>query len=234
MPVIKVRIEGDSEGRVQLNSGQKIPIAQYHALVTRQHGEENTPWDGDNAFNLHIVSPLPFSADDIKPENVVNGIDSTNLVITDETLQRMADDPDWFHVVCMVSRPGTILFIRKLELEHYRPSTPRNNLYNLVDIDWEDLKWIVISIPLNERHLADKVAKECGMAFSDGIPHMIERGKVKQFPMSSERVFSLRNSENSIVYNGIVAAEMTRDLEMKAIEELDRKHNEWLNSQVGI
>lgn len=230
--MITVRVEGDAAKQVELFDGRKISIEQYHELIARQHGEDSLKWDGDNAFSLAIATPMPFTEKELQPNNILNGPDLTSVSITNEMLQRMADDPDWFHVVCMMVRPGCYLFMRKLELEHYRPATPRNNLFYVTQIKWQEMEWTVISIPLKERHLADQVAKECGMAFEDGIPHVIGGPLgVARFPMNSERVFSLRNSANSIVYNGMAAAEMTREIELKAVEDVERRHSEWLKAQ---
>ena len=49
--------------------------------------------------------------------------------------------------------------------------------------------------------------------------------------MSSPRVFSLRNSANSLVYNGIAAAEMTEEIATKAVQDLERRHSQWLQEK---
>ena len=235
MPVIPVKIQADSKGQVQLFDGRMITIQEYHALVAAQHGEENVPWDNEQqtSFMLYISTPMPFSGTELEPKNILNGPDFTKVTITDETLQRMADDPDWIHIVCMVVRPGIYLFMRTLELEHYRPCTPRNNLFYMVTMKWQDMDWIIVSVPSKDRSIVDAVAKDCGMKLADGIPHIFggNNGEPAIFPMNSPRVFSLSNSADSIVYNGIAAAEMTRELEMKAVDKLERKHSEWMQKQ---
>lgn len=140
----------------------------------------------------------------------------------EKTLQELADDPSLFHIVYGIEplRPGGRLFSVKLEYEHYEPDTARNDLFQMRFTKLDEMLLAIITIPLSEKHIAEKVAEETGMRLADGIPfvmgelvkitgntrpeYMLEETKkdAKFLHMNSPRVFSLENASNSNVYKG--------------------------------
>ncbi len=90
----------------------------------------------------------------------------------------------------------------KLEHTYYAPNTPRNQLFILRHVVWEDMPWIVVSIPIEERKNMEAVVNQEGLCVKDGVPTLFTPGEIKRFPMDNERVFTLENIPDHPVYRG--------------------------------
>lgn len=132
---------------------------------------------------------------------------------TDEQLQKFLENGQFMHFVGMYIRPGVKEWISLLEHTHYIPRTPRNEFFQLRIIEWEDMIWFLVSIPVAERHLAEETAKKCGIRIADGVPTMFHREGVTRFPADNERVFTLENVSGHPVYRsgGVMPEEPVED-----------------------
>lgn len=130
---------------------------------------------------------------------------STKELFKDATLEDVAEfvrDPRNVHYIGMLMppRPGVRLFSTRLEYEHYVPETVRNELFKIALINWEDIIWILVSIPKEDAPLAEKIAEECGLRFADGVPTIFASEGLTQFPVNEPNLFTLENIPGHRVY----------------------------------
>ncbi len=119
---------------------------------------------------------------------------------TNEDLQKFLQDERFIHYVCMAMRHGIGECITLLEFRDYRPGTERNELLIMRTIDWCEMPWFAISIPIGEKHLMEAAARESGLRVANGIPMMFGGTEVNQFPMCNKRVFTLENVSGHPIY----------------------------------
>lgn len=129
----------------------------------------------------------------------------TKELFKNATLEDVAEfvrNPRNVHYIGMLMppRPGVRLFATRLEYEHYVPGTVRNELYKIAIINWEDIIWILVSIPKEDAPLAGKMAEECGLRIADGVPTIIASEGVTQFPVNETNVFTLENIPSHRIY----------------------------------
>ena len=158
---------------------------------------------------------------------------SEAMETTDEEIQRLARDERLVHFAGTIIPPrvGVRLFVVKLEYFYFEPGTPRNDEFIFHVINWQDMNWVVVSIPKEYMELAKKVATEVGLRIADGVPHVITARQVYVFPMNTENVFTLENVSGHEVYNG--NEERIMELlaeESQEIEEIFDKHKSSSNN----
>jgi len=121
---------------------------------------------------------------------------------TEEELRRFSNDERFIHFVSMSTprRPGVMLFAIKLEYRYFPPGTERNDDFVLHVINWQNMIWMLVSIPRECMSLAKKIAAESGLKIVDGIPTIITPGKTQPFPIGSDNVFTLENIPGHAVY----------------------------------
>lgn len=143
---------------------------------------------------------------------------------SDEDLQNFLEYPEWIHYVGMFvpPRPGVHECIALLEHQHYQPGTERNDLFIMRIIEFSQMLWVMISIPISEKHLMEEVSDECGLRIADGVPTSISLEGVEAFPASNERVFTLENKPDHPVYQN--DPELTKKVLEAEKETLDRVH----------
>lgn len=121
---------------------------------------------------------------------------------TPKEISAFFNNPNFVHFVGLLSppRPGVQLFAVRLEHEYYPPGSDMNNDFCLRMFEWEDMKWIIVSVPKTEMDILKKVAHECGLKIADGVPTVFGSGKIETFPINNERVFTLENLPDSPFY----------------------------------
>jgi len=122
--------------------------------------------------------------------------------VTLEDVAEFVRDPRNIHYLGMIvpPRPGVRLFCTRLEYKHYIPGTVRNELFKIALINWEDIIWMLISIPKGDAPLAGKIAEECGLRFADGVPTIIASEGIVQFPVNESNLFTLENIPGHRIY----------------------------------
>ena len=109
------------------------------------------------------------------------------------------------HYVMMAMRPGVGDCIHDLEHNHYKPATPRNDLFVMRLIEWQDLQWLIVSIPESEKVFMERAAAAHGLCVRDGVViAMLTGGSVQTFPVKNPNVFVLENITSHPIYkNGL-------------------------------
>jgi hypothetical protein len=135
-----------------------------------------------------------------------------------KNLPELLDDEHLF-IFSMSQRPGALRFFHELEHTFFAPGTELNMKYSMLYVNWSDMMWIGVRIPISMKNCADITANRTGMHVSDGIPTIISGGGVCQFPLNGQHVYTLENAKGSKVYDGMSAAEEMRKDELIEINK---------------
>ena len=60
--------------------------------------------------------------------------------------------------------------------------------------------WAIVSIPISDRSLMERVATANGLRIADGVPTIYSTSGIDTFPLWSERVLTLENVRGHKVY----------------------------------
>jgi len=134
-----------------------------------------------------------------------------DIDLTNEQFSSLSDDKTKLFIITASCRPGARLWMVDLEYNHYVPDTPRNNDFQLYVTQWEGMSWLTVSIPIEDRHIAEDVASKYHLKLADGIPMMLFNGTSNPFPLSGDNVWTLESSK------GIF---MDKEEEEKLIEQI--------------
>lgn len=123
-------------------------------------------------------------------------------------------------------RPYVCLYSLLLEHRHYEPHVKeRNDLFQVWIVRWQDIDWQLIAIPVQDRPLAEAVAREVGLRFANGTPTLIvQAGKVSavgstrisptmdaiRFPFDTPNVYTLENRPAPTDWRAALADERQR------------------------
>ncbi|MCR4286097.1 MAG: hypothetical protein NUW00_04355 [Candidatus Kaiserbacteria bacterium] len=120
-----------------------------------------------------------------------------------EDCQRFFANEGFIHYVGMLNppRPGVLDCFQTLENSYFHPGTPRNHLFILRVLEWMDILWGVVSIPIGEKHLMERSAQLNRLKVADGVPTMFVDDGAYHFPVSNERVFTLENIRGHPIYH---------------------------------
>lgn len=121
---------------------------------------------------------------------------------SEEELQKFIEDPYFVHYVGMLLplRPGVADCFELLERSHFKPGTPRNDLFHMRILKWMDIMWGMVSIPVGDKGLMEKAAFVNGLKPAIGVPLVLDGEKEHRFPAANERVFTLQNTPGHPVY----------------------------------
>lgn len=119
---------------------------------------------------------------------------------TVDEFKKFAADDTLAHYAMLAVRPGCQEFLTNVEMSHYKPRTPRNDLFSIRFFIWSDLVWFVMSVPFNERMLVESVMGSCGLRVADGVPTMIANGQITTFMITGDNVFTIENVSDHPVY----------------------------------
>ncbi len=116
--------------------------------------------------------------------------------------QRFFASPGFIHYTGMLNppRPGVEDCIQMLEQSYYKPGTDRNHLFIMRVLEWQDMLWVIVSIPIGEKAHMERVAQVNGLRVANGVPTMLSGDGVHRFPVSNDRVFTLENISGHPVY----------------------------------
>lgn len=142
-------------------------------------------------------------------------------------IDKFFDDQKYIHYIGMISppRPGVALCLTELEHTHYPPGSPKNDNFLLRILKWSEMVWVVVSIPISDKHLMEEVASKCGLRIANGVPTILSSSGDEQFPVNNERVFTLENKSGHPAYHNDPQVDKTiKEAELSEIEKID---NNW-------
>lgn len=133
-------------------------------------------------------------------------------------------DPNYVHFIGMLfpPRPGVQSCFVELEHKYFPPGTDLNNDFIMRMVKWQDMVWVIVSIPRSEMNLMSSVVEKNGLRLARGIPHIFSSKGKEHFPIKdSERVFTLENTSNHPAYtnDSNIIKELSKE-EHSRIEEI--------------
>jgi hypothetical protein len=161
------------------------------------------------ALTPAIADSLRVLARKIESQIPNTTIKITQIGFFDPTSSGLKLDDSHVTIVALLRRPGTRLFMLKLEHTHYKKGSGRENLLHQCGFDDADDKshiWILATIPAKELHLAEEVAKDCGMVLTRECPYVEVTNqdgttRVFRYPMENKvNAVALVNEPDSILY----------------------------------
>ncbi len=118
----------------------------------------------------------------------------------DAEVLKFVKEPGRVHYVAFQFREGVAKCVHALKQRHYEPTTSRNNLFHVRDVEWNGLKWLIVSLPDRDRHLMKSVATAHGLRIVAGTPTITYLNDVRQFPVSGLNVFTIENTRRHPVF----------------------------------
>ena len=122
---------------------------------------------------------------------------------SDDDVRVFFGDPHFVHFVGMLSppRPGVADCLQMLEHTHFASNTPRNDLFIMRIIEWGEILWGIVSIPVAEREHMDRIAQVNGLHAVRGSPVMIDAAGPHMFPIDCANLHTLENNRGHPVYS---------------------------------
>lgn len=122
--------------------------------------------------------------------------------VTRAAIQSHFDAGDRFGFVGMFERLGFMSLMCHLEYEKYPPHNKElNNRFQLFIIDHQDIRFLLISVPLEDRHIAERYASQYGCKFADGVPTVFCGQGDPLFPIQHKHIWSVENTPGHAVYS---------------------------------
>lgn len=153
----------------------------------------------------------------------------SSLTTTNAQIQAHFDAGDRFGFVCMSMRVGCASLFTHLEYEHYNPNDPAlNDRFQVFIIRHQGLDFQLISIPLEDRHLAEKMAEKYGCRFADGLPTVFGGDGDPMFPIRHKHIWSVENVKTHPCYSpGYDSNKALHEEHVEVGKFLDAKHAEY-------
>lgn len=94
---------------------------------------------------------------------------------TKEEISEFFQNPNFVHFIGMFRplRPGVILCATKLEHYYYPPDGEINKDFMIRLWKWEEIIWMIMSVPESDHDLVRKTAQECVLSVKHGVPQKI-------------------------------------------------------------
>jgi hypothetical protein len=91
--------------------------------------------------------------------------DGTAVIESPVDYQRFFANPGFIHYAGMISppRPGVDDCIQMLEHTNYKPGSDRNHLFVIRVLEWQDILWAIVSIPIAEKANMERIAQVNGL-----------------------------------------------------------------------
>lgn len=157
-----------------------------------------------------------------------------DIPLSAKELARVCANPDRFNIVMAVQRPGVAIFSSRLEFEHFKPDTQRNMLFDLYHSEVQGgLYFITVSIPKEDRHFAEKIAREEKLRIVDGVPHFITPQGISVFPVNSPNTFTLENGPDHPCNKPGFDPVKAQAEEIARCEAIYAAHREWWQKLKG-
>ena len=150
--------------------------------------------------------------------------------MTELDLIALGKRSDRYNIVCDLQRLGAMLFMTRLEYEHFPPDTEKNNIFDFIIVQWPDdfkMNWAVVSVPIEYKPYVYSIATECGLRVADGVPTILGGDNIQTFPLNGPNVFTLENISTSLIYESSV--DQLAQLKLEEHEKVNRIHQNHRN-----
>jgi hypothetical protein len=152
------------------------------------------------------------------------------------------------HIIGMYDRPGVLLFSNELEHRYFwPPGSVLNDRLRVHRCLWENMEWLICSIPRKVQRFGPKVAQKLGLQLAEGFPTVLEiqaehliKAKTKReivgrsdwakpFPIHGDNVFTIEYPKGSPLADfasGPVGWQLLRSAELSTIMGNSRRARE--------
>jgi len=99
---------------------------------------------------------------------------------------------EYMHIIALATRPRFVAgFCTTLEHLHFPPGTPANERFHMTGVLWENVAWLVVSIPSDHDEVARKLLQQCGLILVKGRPAITDIGVVITIAPDTRRLPSV-------------------------------------------
>lgn len=151
--------------------------------------------------------------------------------LTRDRLREVDRDRSKLKIITEAFRPGAYVACRGIELKFYRPGSTKNDLYDFYSVNFDDISYFVMAVPMKDKGMIEAFLKEHGLRLQNGIPHSISAQGMKVFPMRDDSCFQLGGTDNNVMYSGPSAADAVREGERAIVARFEREHEAWFGQQ---
>ena len=106
-----------------------------------------------------------------------------------------------FWLIVLNIRPFAMTCTTYLEYMLYPPGTEANDSFELLEVPWQNMLFMVAGMPIRDMVQVRAIVEECGLRIADGVPMAITsvRGQLTKvfFPMNTRRCFTLENKRET-------------------------------------
>lgn len=136
-------------------------------------------------------------------------------VVEDEKIHELLRNPNRVGYIVSMNPPrvGTLTFVVRLEHEHFKPDTPKNELFELVTVPWEGMQYIIATIPKEYQECADRLMKELQLRPANGVPTIFGPTGITPFPFQYPNLYNVTWVEGHPGYKGDHGAMLKKEQE---------------------
>jgi hypothetical protein len=117
-------------------------------------------------------------------------------------LTRFNADHEHLFIVTQIFRPGVDEACQAIEYQLFPPGSELNRRFQLYLTTWEEIRWVVLQMPLVAKPDVVKVLDRIGWRLQDGIPQImakegepydweVDKFRFRRFPLHSDNTFGL-------------------------------------------
>lgn len=141
----------------------------------------------------------------------------------DQFIEKAKNDDERYYILSMLSRPHLQYFLRYLEFTHFPPFSEIEGELQVMAILWQDLPWIIISIPRSKQHLLNDALEKSRLNIGQGLPFTFTAEGNVWFPIRPKHHGSIEN-QHPIEYNEETKlAELEKELVQPYLEKMGKK-----------
>lgn len=144
---------------------------------------------------------------------------------TKEEIAEFFQNPNFMHFIGMFGplRPGVILCATKLEHYYYPPDGEINKDFMIRLWKWEEIIWMIMSVPKSDYDLVRNTSQECGLSIKHGIPQKITMEEIMEIlakregkRISSKENIKMDESKSLLSKVEVLATDIVRDAKTSA------------------
>jgi hypothetical protein len=155
--------------------------------------------------------------------------------MADADWKALISDKKMVHFVTDLFRVGSSLFFRRIETTYFRPGTPENDKFLMTVQNNEDLQFVIASFPKEYLENVLSFAAECEIEPKQGsVPMIIKDGNFIPVVPGADNVYTLQNTPNSKIYNGLDEKNRLSAWEEQELKKYSHEQLVWLNNQDKI
>jgi len=102
-------------------------------------------------------------------------------------------------------KAGVSECVTLIKQKYFTPGTNKGEFFFQTPLDLKGIRWIIVSLPIEDKNLMKDTAKECGLVIIDAIPTIMAENEWEFFTINKERLFAFENVSDHPIWNADVA-----------------------------